>query len=87
MNSEDHPHARVLAPDVRLPLPQLDVRVAQLQDPRAVDSVFCEETKEGEFAKVCQSTRQIITCIDAIYALTVNQAVIDSVAAKSKGIS
>ena len=39
MNPENHPHARVLAPDVRLPLPQLDVRVPQLQDPGAVDSV------------------------------------------------
>lgn len=43
VNSENHPHPGVLTPDVRLPLSELYVRVAQLQDPRAVDSVLCRQ--------------------------------------------
>lgn len=39
MHPEHHPHSRVLAPDVGLPLPQLDVRIAQLENPGAVDAV------------------------------------------------
>lgn len=38
VHAEDEAHARVLAADVGLALAQLDVRVAQLQDPRAVDA-------------------------------------------------
>lgn len=78
MNSENHPHSGVLAPDVSLPLPQLDVRITQLQDPCAVDPAFVQ-TRDEEFKF---STRQII------HTLTVNQAVIYtcSTAAKSKVI-
>lgn len=39
VHPENHPHPRVLAPDVRLALPQLDVRVPKLQDAGAVDAV------------------------------------------------
>lgn len=38
VHAEHQPHTRVLTPDVRLAFPQLDVRVPQLQDPRAVDA-------------------------------------------------
>lgn len=38
VHPENQPHARVLSPDVGLAFPQLDVRVPQLQDPRAVDA-------------------------------------------------
>ena len=38
VDAEDQPHPRVLPPDVRLPLAELDVRVSELQDPGAVDA-------------------------------------------------
>lgn len=38
VHAEHQAHPRVLAADVGLALAQLDVRVAQLQDPRAVDA-------------------------------------------------
>lgn len=38
VDAEDQPHARVLPPDVRLPLAELDVRVSELQDAGAVDA-------------------------------------------------
>lgn len=38
MHPEDQPHPRVLPPDVRLPLPQLNVSIPQLQDPRTVNA-------------------------------------------------
>lgn len=38
VDAEDQPHARVLPPDVRLPLAELDVRVPELQDAGAVDA-------------------------------------------------
>lgn len=52
VNSENHPHSCVLAPDVSLPLPQLNVRITQLQDSSAVDPMFVQ-TRDEEFAKVC----------------------------------
>ena len=39
VHPEHHPDPRVLPADVRLPLPELDVRVAELQDAGAVDAV------------------------------------------------
>ena len=48
VHAEHHPHTRVLAADVRLSLAQLDVRVAQLQDPRAVDSVGEGSRSQGD---------------------------------------
>ena len=39
MHPEHQANARVLPADVRLPLPQLDVRVAELEDAGAVDTV------------------------------------------------
>ena len=38
VDPEHQAHTRVLASDVRLALPQLDVSVPQLQDPGAVDA-------------------------------------------------
>lgn len=78
VNPENHPHACVLTPDVSLPLPQLDVRVAQLQDPGAVDPAICVETcvRWTALPNSSLSTRQISMCIDDIYTLGVNQAVI-----------
>lgn len=62
VNPEHHPHTRVLASDVGLPLPQLYVRVTQLQDSRAVDSVFAK-TQDKESAG----------SVYDIYNLTLNQ--------------
>lgn len=59
VNPEHHPHTRVLASDVGLPLPQLYVRVTQLQDSRAVDSVFAKtQDKEsaGSVYDICNLT-------------------------------
>ena len=39
VHPEHQAHAGVLPPDVRLPFPQLDVGVPELQDPGTVDSV------------------------------------------------
>ena len=39
VNAEDQPHPRVLSPDVRLPLAQLDVGVPELQDPGTVNAM------------------------------------------------
>lgn len=44
VHAEHQPHTRVLPPDVRLAFPQLDVRVPQLQDPRAVDAAAEERS-------------------------------------------
>lgn len=39
VDAEDQPHPRVLSPNVRLPLAQLNVGVPELQDPSTVDAV------------------------------------------------
>jgi len=53
VHPEHHPHTRVLPADVRLALPQLDVRVAELQDARAVDA----EEPESRTVRSSTTTR------------------------------
>lgn len=50
VHAEHHPHARVLPADVRLPLPQFDVRVPQLQNSGAVNS---DEGRHSLSVTVC----------------------------------
>lgn len=45
VDPEHHPHTCVLAADVRLALAQLDVRVAQLEDARAVDPAAATQSQ------------------------------------------
>lgn len=44
VHPENQPHPCVLPADVRLPLPQLDVSISELQDPRTVDAAGRLET-------------------------------------------
>lgn len=57
MHSENHPHPRVLASDVGLALPQLDVRIPQLQDASAVDAVLAQKERPHFFSVYLQQKK------------------------------